>query len=155
MMKMEVSDDVHQRLRGVTESLFSDSSLRDELTDEQGQRLLDWGAAVLQRAGVASVSFPEEEALALLDEKLTAVKLIMHSVNQLTVHPGLLPEEDLVNARLVRLGKNLQWLIRGTTDRKRVHRIRHFKQQRDDIDRETAFQLLLEILYADDIRQSD
>lgn len=148
-MKMKMSDDLRQRLRGVTESLLSDSSLRDELTDEQGQRLLDWGLAVLRRVGMATLSLQREEALALLNEKLTAVRLIMQSVNQLTIHPGLLPEEDLVNARLVRLGKNLQWLIGGSTDRKRVQRIRHFKQQRDGIDRETAFQLLLEILYAD------
>ncbi len=147
---MEMSDDTRQRLRGVTESLLSNSSLRDELTDEQGQRLLDWGIVVLQRVGIATVLLPEEAALSLLDEKLTAVRLIMQSVNQLTAHPGLLPEEDLVNARLVRLGKNLQWLIGDSTDRKRVQRIRHFKQQRGDIDRETAFQLLLEVLYADE-----
>ena len=147
---MELPDEVRQRLRGVTESLLSDSGLRDELTDEQGQRLLDWGVAVLRRVGLATVALSEEDASVVLDEKLTAVRLIMQSVNQLTAHPGLLPEEDFVNARLVRLGKNLQWLIRGTTDRKRVRRLHHFKQRRDDIDRETTFQLLLEILYADE-----
>jgi len=149
-MDNPLSDEVRQRLRGVTESLLSDSSLRDELTDDQGQQLLDWGLAMLQNVAVATEQLPEEGALVILDQKLTAVRLIMQSVNQLSTHPGLLPDEDLINARLVRLGKNLQWLIGGSSDRERVRRIRHFKQQRNDSSPETAFQLLLEILYSDE-----
>lgn len=135
---------VQQRLRRTAAVLLDDSRLRDELTDDQAQQLLDWGLDFLEETAVRTVHLPESDALELLELQVTAVQLIMRLVNDLVAHPGLLPDEDLVNTRLVRLGKNLQWLHNSPSDRERVRRLRRFRQQRDALDRETAFQLLLD-----------
>lgn len=89
----EIREIIQKRLRRVGEPLVSDAGLRDELTDDQAQQLLDWGMA-----------------------------------------------------RLVRLGKNLQWLYNTPSDRECVRHIRRFKQQPHRLDREAAFQLLMLIL---------
>ncbi|MCP4934591.1 MAG: hypothetical protein GY927_10405 [bacterium] len=141
---------IRKRLRQVAEPLLTNSSLRDELTDEQAQWLLDWGMARLKETAVRTTNLPDEDAMAVLEEKETAVRLIMQLVNDLTARPGLLEDEDIVSARLVRLGKNLQWLYNIPGDRTRVRNIRQFKQQRDHLTRETAFELLQIILNSHD-----
>ena len=132
------------------EPLVSDAGLRDELTDSQAQQLLDWGMARLEETAVRTAHLPDDDAYAVLEKKETAVRLIMHLVNDLVARPGIQPDEDLINTRLVRLGKNLQWLYSSLTDRERVRRIRHFRQQQNQLDRDTAFQLLLPVLNAFD-----
>ncbi|KAA3664300.1 MAG: hypothetical protein DWQ04_06450 [Chloroflexi bacterium] len=142
----EMQELVKKRLRQVGEPLVTNAGLRDELTDAQAQQLLDWGMARLQETAVRTARFPDDDAVAVLEKKETAVRLIMQLVNQLVAQPGLLPDEDIVNSRLIRLGKNLQWLYNSPNDRMRVRAIFEFKHQRDQLDRDTAFQLLLAIL---------
>lgn len=139
---------VQQRLRTVAEPLLSNSSLRDELTDEQAQALYNWALHVLEETAVRTAHLPDADALPVLEEKVTAVKLIMQLTNDLVAHPGPLPDEDVVNARLVRLGKNLQWLLGGAENRARRVALRHFRRQRDQLDRDAAFRLLLSALQA-------
>lgn len=139
---------VQQRLRAVAEPLLSNSSLRNELTDEQAQALYDWALHVLEETAVRTAPLTDDDAFPLLEEKGTAVKLIMQLTNDLVAHPGPLPDEDVVNARLVRLGKNLQWLRGGAENRARRAALRQFRQQRDQLDRDAAFHLLLSALQA-------
>ncbi len=141
---------VRKRLRQVAEPLVTDAGLRDELTDTQAQQLLDWGLARLEETAVRTTHLPDDDAMAVLEEKETAVRLIMQLVNDLVARPGIQPDEDLINTRLVRLGKNLQWLTGSPSDRERVRRIRFFRQQQDQLDRATAFDLLYAVLNAPD-----
>ena len=141
---------IQKRLRVVGEPLVTDAGLRDELNDTQAQQLLDWGMARLKETAVRTAHLPDDDAMAVLKQKETAVRLIMQLVNQLVARPGLLPDEDIVNTRLVRLGKNLQWLYNSPGDRTRVRAIHTFKAQRDQLNRDTAFQLLLSVLNAHD-----
>ena len=110
-MTISSKDDiVQQRLRRVAGVLLDDEALRKALTDVQGERLLDWGIERLQETAACTASLPDDDALPVLEEKLTAVRLIMRLLNDLVLNPRLLQDEDIVNTRLVRLGKNLQWL---------------------------------------------
>ena len=127
---------------------MTDAGLRDELTDEQAQQVLDWGMARLEETAVRTAHLPDEDAFAVLAEKETAVRLILRLINDLVARPGLQTDEDLVNTRLVRLGKNLQWLYHSPSDRERVRRIRNFRQQQESLDRNTAFDLLYAVLNA-------
>jgi hypothetical protein len=144
----ETNEIIQKRLRRVAEPLLSDEGLRDELTDTQAQQLLDWGLARLEETAVLTANLPDDDAMAVLEEKETAVRLIMRLVNDLVARPGIQPDEDLINTRLVRLGKNLQWLTGSPSDRERVRRIRSFRQQQDQLDRDTAFDLLYAVLNA-------
>jgi hypothetical protein len=148
MMNQDFQDIIRDRLRQVAEPLLTDAGLRDELNDEQAQQLLDWGMARLEETAVQTIRLPDEDAFVILELKETAVRLIMRLVNDLVARPGLQTDEDLVNTRLVRLGKNLQWLYNAPSDRERVRRIRHFRNQQENLDRNTAFDLLYAVLNA-------
>lgn len=147
-MTKNMQEIIQKRLRTVGEPLITDAGLRDELNDVQAQQLLDWGMARLEETAVRTAHLPDDDALAVLEEKETAVRLIMHLVNDLVARPGIQPDEDLINTRLIRFGKNLQWLYKTPSDRERVRRIRHFRQQQDALNRDTAFDLLYAVLNA-------
>lgn len=139
---------VQQRLRLIAEPLLTNSTLRDELDDAQAQALYDWALHVLEETAVSTADLPDTEAEPILEEKGTAVQLIMRLINELVANPTLLPDEDIINTRLVRLGKNVQWLSGGPDNPIRRRFLREFRRQRDRLDRHAAFQLLLSALQA-------
>lgn len=72
-----------RRYRKAAEPLLENSTLRDALTDEQGQQLLDWGLAQVKQAVADTLSVADSEIEAVLEEQTAAIGRIMRVVNQL------------------------------------------------------------------------
>ncbi len=75
---------VRRRYKRAAEQIYGNSSLRDELTDEQATRLLDWGNRFLKKAAGETADLADDEADNLLDKKTEQVSNVMRQVNQLT-----------------------------------------------------------------------
>lgn len=139
---------IQKRLRTYGEPIATSPQLREALTDEQANELIEWGLGVLQREIEQTAALPDTDIHVQLDLKATAVQLIMTLINQLVDHPGLMPDEDLINSRLQRLGKNLLWLTESTNRRGHSAHFRAFKRIRDDAESETVFRHLMAIVYS-------
>lgn len=139
---------VNGRYRQVAEPLTHQAHLRQQLNDTQGEQLLTWAMTVLKREAMRSAHLPDEEALPLLEQKQTAVVLVMQLVNDLVANPHFQADEDIVSARLVRLGKNLFWLTQSLNRQAQRRAFAAFRAQRDSADADTLFQLLLDIIHA-------
>lgn len=139
---------IRRRFREYGEPIATSPHLREALTDEQATELMDWGMATLQQFVEETAVLPDEEAHPTLEVKATAVSLIMELVNQLVEEPGRQPNEDIVNDRAVRLGKNLYWLT-GNRNRKAYRqKYAEYDAIRETADAETLFKHLMAIIYA-------
>lgn len=144
------ADLIRARFRLIAEPLTTNPTLREALDDDQAQTLLDWGMAMLQQAAKASVDMPDKQAETWLDDKATAVGLAMQLVNELVAHPDPMPDEDIVNSRLIRLGKNLYWLTESGNRKQQKQGVAKFEKARHKADSDTAFALLMDIIHAYD-----
>jgi hypothetical protein len=75
---------VNRRYRRAAERIWENSSLRDELDDEQARRLLDWGSIYLKNAASETAELPDEDAENLLQAKTERVSGVIRQVNKLT-----------------------------------------------------------------------
>ncbi len=141
---------IRKRTRRLAGKLMEDSSLRSHLTDEKGQQLLDWGIAQVKAKVAETADLPEEEMEQSLEEAVTAVRMVMHSVNHLmgpeteTADSGLLTPDHLLDERTTRLLKNLSWLTGQPSGIRRLMHLQRFNQDRADP--EAAFQHLMTLL---------
>ncbi len=83
-----------QRQRAATETLVTRSHLRDNLTDDQAQPLLDWALATLTRDSQRSVALPVDSAETWFDARISAVVEVMGRFNQLVVTLPTLDEAE-------------------------------------------------------------
>ncbi|MEW5987502.1 MAG: hypothetical protein AB1791_12785 [Chloroflexota bacterium] len=72
-----------RRYRKAAEPLLENSTLRDALTDEQGQQLLDWGLGQVKQAVADTLSVDAGEIEAVLEERTAAIGRVMRAVNRL------------------------------------------------------------------------
>ena len=142
-MEQRPSRELRRRLRKTAARLVEDSSVRAELTDEQGKELIKWGMDKIEAEAVRTVDLPTEEAIPLLEEKTTAVRTTMLLVNKL-VRPGD-SEEDTAD-QLTRLLKNLAWLTERPSSFAHLRRVEKFKQHRANLSQDEAFRLLMDLL---------
>ena len=82
-MEQQSSRELRRRLRKTAAILVEDSSVRAELTDEQGKELIKWGMDLIEAEAAQTADLPDEEAMPLLEEKTTAVRTTMLLVNKL------------------------------------------------------------------------
>lgn len=75
---------VNRRYRRAAENIWENSSLRDELNDEQARRLLDWGTVYLKNAASETADLPDEDAENLLESKTQEISGVIRQVNKLT-----------------------------------------------------------------------
>lgn len=66
-----------------SEQLLSDSSVRDALSDEQAQQLLDWGLSRLRARARELSRLPAEEARLHMDQEVHALRRRMQEANRL------------------------------------------------------------------------
>jgi hypothetical protein len=143
---------IRQRLRRAAGQLTEDSSVRDHLTDDLAQPLIDWALAQVEQTAVRTAYLPDETAAPLLEEKVTAVRAIMRLVNQLMrpITEGTAePEgEEVMEEELTRLFKNLVWLTGQPTDLAHLRQAEKFRQIRrqPNPDPAVAFQPLMTLL---------
>lgn len=75
---------IRQRYRKAAEPLYENSSLRDELDDEQAQKLLDWGSRYLKKMANETAELDEEQAETIMETRAEQVSGVMRQVNRLT-----------------------------------------------------------------------
>ncbi len=73
-----------QRYRRAAERLTENSSLRDELDDEQAKQVLDLGNAYLKRVADETADLTDREADNIVEAQTERVSRVIRQVNQLT-----------------------------------------------------------------------
>jgi hypothetical protein len=142
-MEQRPSREVRRRLRKTAAKLVEDSSVRAELTDEQGKQLIKWGMELMEAEAARTADLPDEEAMPLLEEKVTAVRTTMLLVNKLIRAAG--SNED-VDDQLTQLIKNLTWVTGWPSGLAHLRRVEKYKKHQSTLDNDTTFQLLFDLL---------
>jgi hypothetical protein len=75
---------VRKRYRQAAERLMENSSLRDELNDEQAKRALDWGNEYLKKVADETADLADSDADHILETQSEQVSGVIHQANQLT-----------------------------------------------------------------------
>ncbi|MCB8943558.1 MAG: hypothetical protein H6658_07370 [Ardenticatenaceae bacterium] len=145
-MEQQSSRELRRRLRKTAAILVEDSSVRAELTDEQGKELIKWGMDLIEAEAAQTADLPDEGAMPLLEEKTTAVRTTMLLVNKL-VRPG--DSEEDTDDQLTRLLKNLTWVTKRPSGLAHLRRVEKFKKHREAMSQEEAFRLLMDMLQLD------
>lgn len=73
-----------RRYRRAAERIMENSSLRDEMNDEQAQRVLDWGKEHLKKIVNETADLTDTDAENILEAQTERVSGIIKQVNQLT-----------------------------------------------------------------------
>jgi hypothetical protein len=128
------------------DQLTDNSSLRDNLPDEQATQLLNWGLAQVKAAVTRHVDMPADEAAPLIEKDATAVKLIMQGVNDLMGGIGQPLTFDLIDDTMTRLLKNHRWLTERPLTTEQVQARTAFNEARTAEDRDAAFVSLMALI---------
>lgn len=134
---------IRKRMRRIAGQLTEDASLRDNLIDAQAQRTLDWGLALVEETAVKTANLPDDDALPLLEERVTAVRATLHLVSRLMGEP---PTSDRIEEQLTRLLKNIAGLKGQTTGYSHLRRAEQFQRAHANQDPIAAFDALYELL---------
>lgn len=142
---------MRRRLRRAAGQLVEDSSLRDHLTDEQAQLLIDWGLKLVEQTAERTASLPDEDAAPVLEEKVTAVRTIMQLVNRMMAPlagDSSSPAEDKIDEQMTRLLKNLAWLSGEATRLGHLRQVEKFNQirSRPEPVPDEAFEQLMQLI---------
>lgn len=139
-----------RRGRKWAEMLMENSSLRDNLDDDQAERLLNWGLGQIKTSAAATADLTSKDAEELMQKNGTAVKVIMEGVNDLIGGIGKPLEFDLIDDTMTRLLKNLRWLSDQPASKTQLQHRDQFNQARTAEDRDVAFEELMGLVEADD-----
>lgn len=74
---------INRRYRKAAESLWENSSLRDELNDDQAQKILNWGNAYLKEVVNNTAELPDQDAANLLETQTERVTGVIRQINAL------------------------------------------------------------------------
>lgn len=135
-----------RRGRKWAEMLMENSSLRDNLNDDEAEQLLNWGLGQIKASAIATADMSSKEAEELMQKNGTAVKLIMEGVNDLIGGIGQPLEFDIIDDTMTRVLKNLRWLTDQPPTKTQLQHRDQFNQAREAEDREAAFQALLGLI---------
>ncbi len=125
------TDILQQRRRLAEEQLIGDGQWRDNLTDDQAQRLLVWARDYVAQAILQTAVLPPADAEEALDETLTAVTHLMRQVNDLTADlPGL--DEETAVRRWQAFLKAAQTLTGSSADPKETEQLVYLRQTWDN-----------------------
>ena len=135
-----------RRARRWAELLMEDSSLRDNLNDDQAKQLLDWGLAQIKATAVTTAALSDDEAQTKLEKDGTAVKLIMKGVNDLIGSIGQPLNFDVIDDTMTRILKNHRWLTNQPPPPSRLKNVELFNKARQQEERQAAFQALFALI---------
>jgi hypothetical protein len=107
---------VNRRYRRAAERIWENSSLRDELNDDQAQRLLDWGSGYLKKVASETAELADNDAENILEAQTERVTGLMRQVNRLTraMTGG---DNQEVSEHIKGLRRNLDGLLDTTGER--------------------------------------
>ena len=135
-----------RRAQMYAEQLMENSSLRDNLEDEQATQLLNWGLAQIKATVKKTAVLPEEDAKPIIEKDATAVRLIMQGINDLVGGVGQPLEFDLIDDTMTRVLKNLRWLTNEKPSITQLQAVTEFNQAREAENKEAAFAQLMMLL---------
>ena len=75
-------DELNTRIQQAAESILENEALTDNLDDEGGQALLDWGVALAKQVAQATAGMDEAAAETAMADKLAAVRRLLRAVNK-------------------------------------------------------------------------
>lgn len=70
----------------IKDAILSDSALRDGLTDQEAQPLIDWGLARAEEIGSQIAALPAAEIEIVLEEKQYALLKLMTRITWIAIH---------------------------------------------------------------------
>lgn len=135
-----------RRTQMYAEQLMENSSLRDNLEDEQATQLLDWGLAQIKASAKKTAVLPEDDAQPVLEKDATAVRLIMQGINDLVGSVGQPLDFDIIDDTMTRVLKNLRWLTEAPPSTEQLQAVAEFNKARDSEDKTTAFTQLMTLV---------
>jgi len=106
---------VKRRYRRAAERIWGNSSLRDELNDEQAQRLLDWGNRYLKQVVDETADLGDEDAEGVIDKRTDQVSNVLRRVNRLTKSAAAGEPQEITD-HLQALRKDLDSLLNMSGD---------------------------------------
>lgn len=133
------------RLRKAGEKISENSSLRDNLVDEQANQLLNWGLARLEKTVDQTLEQADEAAEPMLETDSEVVRQAMKKINDLSV---LLPqlEEGEAWAQLLALVENLYGVSRDPAgEEDKVIHLEQLINNRQTLSQDQIFEHLMEI----------
>lgn len=146
---LDINQKVRKRTRGVATLLLDNSSLRDALTDEQGQPLLDWGIAQLKAEARRTIDLPEEDILPLLEERAGTVANLMRYFNryiQTFSNPSAVEQLPGEVTWLEKVMIELELLSGGTLSVSSYEALDSLQQQNAQLTADFAFAQLMQIV---------
>ena len=75
-------DELNARIQQAAESILENEALTDNLDDEGGQALLDWGVALAKQVAQTTAGMDQAAAEAAMADKLGAVRRLLRAVNK-------------------------------------------------------------------------
>ncbi len=75
-------DELTARTQRMAESILENEALTDNLDDEGGQALLDWGVALAKQVAQATAGLDEAAAETAMADKLAATRRLLRAVNK-------------------------------------------------------------------------
>lgn len=75
-------DELNARIQQAAESILENEALTDNLDDEGGQALLDWGVALAKQVAQATEGLDQAAAETAMADKLAAVRRLLRAVNK-------------------------------------------------------------------------
>jgi hypothetical protein len=137
-----------RRLRRTAEVLAEDSSLRNNLTDDQAQRLLAWGMARVRESALATTSLSDAEAYPILEKRVAVVRRIMRMVSRLMTSPHSMSQNDMSDY-LSQLLDGLQQLTGRSSGPAHLSQVAILGGSPPQLDKDSRFQLLMELVELD------
>lgn len=77
------SQNLRRRERRAAESIMDNSALRDNLSDEQANQLLEWAFTHIEQVVKRTQSLPDDDAQPIIDHTIIAISRVMLQVNRL------------------------------------------------------------------------
>ena len=75
-------DELNTRIQQAAESILENEALTDNLDDQGGQTLLDWGVALAKQVAQTTEGMDETAAETAMADKLAAVRRLLRAVNK-------------------------------------------------------------------------
>ncbi|HSM55164.1 MAG TPA: hypothetical protein VK879_03335 [Candidatus Sulfomarinibacteraceae bacterium] len=145
----ETTNQADDAYRQAVEQLLGDESLRDALTDDQAQRLLDWALSRLEREAQQAAELPAETARATLEARLDQVRQVMKHANRLV--------EELPDAAQGRMRESMLHFVEALceVDSRAVQvndvmALEELASEREALDSGTIFERLMAIVRQED-----
>ncbi|MFW5942554.1 MAG: hypothetical protein ACOCXI_12190 [Chloroflexota bacterium] len=145
----ETRNEADAAYRRAVEQLLDDESLRDALTDDQAQRLLDWALSRLRRDARQAADLPAETAQATMETRMAQVRQVMKHANRLVeALPGA--AQGKMREHMLHFVEALCEVDSRAVQVNDVMALEELANERERLDSGTIFERLMDIVRQED-----